>query len=276
MSNALGAWGLRVFQGVVDTEFLVLGKCERMVGEYFDLLDVAQSLDKFTCAFQVLVVVADAGHEHVADPDGLADFVEVTEHVQVVIDGVARQFLVLCRVDNLDVDEQQVGGLHESFEFAEERFITNKVYARRVDAGVDSRRLGRLEEFDEEIHLHQGLAAAHGDAAVFPPVALVAESLFRRSSAEMSKASLPLKSQVSGLWQKRQRMGQPCVNTTKRTPGPSTEPKVSSLLMRPSIALFHFSRKVKKRARFAQWRLPECEKNSLFGLVLTFVGAIWA
>ena len=179
MSNALGAWGLRVFQGVVDTEFLVLGKCERMVGEYFDLLDVAQSLDKFTCAFQVLVVVADAGHEHVADPDGLADFVEVTEHVQVVIDGVARQFLVLCRVDNLDVDEQQVGGLHESFEFAEERFITNKVYARRVDAGVDSRRLGRLEEFDEEIHLHQGLAAAHGDAAVFPPVALVAESLFQ-------------------------------------------------------------------------------------------------
>ena len=86
----------------------------------------------------------------------------------------------------------------------------------------------------------------------------------------------PLKSQVSGLWQKRQRMGQPCVNTTKRTPGPSTEPKVSSLLMRPSISLFRFSRKVKKRARFAQWRLPECEKNSLFGLVLTFVGAIWA
>ena len=179
MGNALGAWGLRVFQGVVDTEFLVLGKCERMVGEHFDLLDIVQTLDKFAGAFQVLVVVADAGHEHVADPDGLADFVEVTEHVQVVIDGVARQFLVLCRVNNFEVDEQQVGGLHESFEFAEVGLVTNKVYARRIDAGVDSRRLGRLEEFDEEIHLHQGFAAAHGDAAVFTPVALVAESLFQ-------------------------------------------------------------------------------------------------
>ena len=180
MGDALGAGGLRVFQGVVNTEFLVLGKRKRMVGEHFDLLDIVQTLDKFAGAFQVLVVVADAGHEHVADPDGFADFVEVTEHVQVVIDGVARQFLVLCRVDNLEVDEQQVGGLHESFEFAEVRFITNKVYARCVNAGMDSRRLGRLEEFNEEIHLHQGLAAAHGDAAVFPPVAPVAESPFQK------------------------------------------------------------------------------------------------
>ena len=75
MGDAFGAWGLGVFQGVVDTELLVLGECERMVGEHFDLLDIVQTLDKFTGAFQVLVVVTDAGHEHVADPDGLADFV---------------------------------------------------------------------------------------------------------------------------------------------------------------------------------------------------------
>ena len=75
MGDTFGAGGLRVFQGVVDTEFLVLGKRKRMVGEHFDLLDVAQSLDKFTGAFQVLVVVADARHEYVANPDGLADFV---------------------------------------------------------------------------------------------------------------------------------------------------------------------------------------------------------
>ena len=180
MGDAFGAGGLRVFQGVVDTELLVLGKRKRMVGEHFDLLDIVQTLDKFAGAVQVVVVVADAGHEHVAYPDGLADFVEVTEHVQVVIDGVARQFLVLCRVDNLEVNEQEVGGLHETFELAEVRLITNKAYTRRVNAGVDSRRLGRLEEFDEEIHLHQGLAAAHGDAAVFPPVAPVAESLFQK------------------------------------------------------------------------------------------------
>ena len=179
MGDALGAGGLRVFQGVVNTEFLVLGKRKRMVGEHFDLLDIVQALDKFTGAFQVVVVVADAGHEYVADPDGLADFVEVAEHVQVMFDWVSRQFLVLCGVDNLEIDEQQVGGFHKSFELAEVRLVTNKVYARRIDAGMDSRRLGRLEEFDEEIHLHQGLAAAHGDAAVFTPVALVAESLFQ-------------------------------------------------------------------------------------------------
>ena len=81
---------------------------------------------------------------------------------------------MLFRINVFDVDEQQVGGLHESFELAEVRFITNKVYARRVDAGVDACRLGKFEKFDEEIHLHQGFATAYGDAAVFTPVALVA------------------------------------------------------------------------------------------------------
>ena len=67
-------------------------------------------------------------------------------------------------------------------------------------------------------------------------------SFFSKSSAEISNDpfSVPFalfvpKSQVSGLWQNLQRMGQPCVKTTNRIPGPSTEPNVSSLLILPRV-----------------------------------------
>ena len=47
----------------------------------------------------------------------------------------------------------------------------------------------------------------------------------------------PSGAQVSGLWQYRQRIGQPCMNTTNRMPGPSTVPKLSVEWMRPVSAI---------------------------------------
>ena len=50
---------------------------------------------------------------------------------------------------------------------------------------------------------------------------------YKTGYAEASVGVPPSGDQVSGLWQYAQRMGQPCRKTTKRTPGPSTVPKLS-------------------------------------------------
>ena len=41
IGDALGGGRLRVFERVVDFEFLVLAQCEGVIGEDFDALDVA-------------------------------------------------------------------------------------------------------------------------------------------------------------------------------------------------------------------------------------------
>ena len=43
--------------------------------------------------------------------------------------------------------------------------------------------------------------------------------------------------QVSGLWQNWQRILHPCKKITNRTPGPSTEPKLSMEWMEPFLKL---------------------------------------
>ena len=49
-----------------------------------------------------------------------------------------------------------------------------------------------------------------------------------RTSSTVRSFALPLViAQVSGLWQNLQRILQPCIKMTKRTPGPSTLPKLS-------------------------------------------------
>ena len=177
VSNSFGTWRLHVFEHVVDAEFLVLGEGEGVVGEDFDFFDVVERVDEFARLDEEFVVVAHAGDEYVADPDGFVDFIQVAEHVDDVLVVVAGEFLVFCGIDVLDVDEEQVCRGHEALELSEVRLVTNKVYARGVDAGVYACGFGGFEEFDEEIHLGERFAAAYGDAAIFAPVALVAQRL---------------------------------------------------------------------------------------------------
>ncbi len=177
VSYSFGTWRLHVFEHVVDAEFLVLGEGEGVVGEDFDFFDVVERIDEFARLDEEFVVVAHAGDEYVSNPDGFVDFVEVAEHVEDVLVVVAGEFLVLCGVDVLDVDEEQVCRGHEAVELSEVRLVTNKVYARGVDAGVYACGFGGFEEFDEEIHLGKRFATADCDAAIFAPVALVAQRL---------------------------------------------------------------------------------------------------
>ena len=93
---------------------------------------------------------------------------------------MAGEFLVLYRVDVLDVDEQQICCIHKALELSEVGFVTNKVYARGVEAGVYAFGFCGLEKFNHEIHLCKRFAAAHGDAAVFAPVAFVAQGFLEQ------------------------------------------------------------------------------------------------
>ena len=129
VSNSFGTWRLHIFEHVVDAEFLVLGEGEGVVGEDFDFFDVVERVDEFARLDEEFVVVAHAGDEYVADPDGFVDFIQVAEHVDDVLVVVAGEFLVLGGVDVLDVDEKQVGALHESIELAKVGLVTYKVYA---------------------------------------------------------------------------------------------------------------------------------------------------
>ena len=177
VSNSFGTWRLHVFEHVVDAEFLVLGEGEGVVGEDFDFFDVVERVDEFARLDEEFVVVAHAGDEYVADPDGFVDFIQVAEHVDDVLVAVSGEFLVLYGVDVLDVYEQKIRCVHETLELAEVGLVTNKVYARGVDAGMYACGFGGFEEFDEEIHLGKRFATAYGDAAIFAPVALVAQRL---------------------------------------------------------------------------------------------------
>ena len=151
-----------------------------MVGENFDFFHVVECVDEFARPDEKFVVVTHAGDEYVADPDGLVDLVEIAEHVDDVLVVVTGEFFMLFGINVLDVDEQQVGALHESFELSEVGFITNKVYARGVDAGVYACGFRGFKEFNKKIHLCKRLAAAYGDAAVFAPVTLVAQGFLEQ------------------------------------------------------------------------------------------------
>ena len=115
-----------------------------------------------------------------ADPDGLLDAVEVTEKFDDVFVAVACELLVRVCIDVLDVHEQEVSGFHQSFEFRKLFACGPERDSARVDARVDSRRFCSFEEFNHEVDLCKGLAAAYGDAAVGSPVGLVAYGFFQQ------------------------------------------------------------------------------------------------
>ena len=82
---------------------------------------------------------------------------------------------VLLRVDLLQIEDDEAGGLHQPVKIGQIRRI---VGAEGLTGGVQSRMhaLGacQLEECRQELHLAQRLAAADRDAALLAPVVAVA------------------------------------------------------------------------------------------------------
>ena len=107
--NAVGGGCLRVLECVIDAEFLIFTQCECVVGQYFDAFDVAECADEVSRACESFIVIADAWHKHMADPDGLLDAVEVAEELDDVLVAVACEVLMHVFVNVFDIDKQKVG-----------------------------------------------------------------------------------------------------------------------------------------------------------------------
>ena len=88
--------------------------------------------------------------------------------VRVVLSG---EPAVLLRVDLLQIEDDEAGGLHQPVKIGQ---ISRIVGAEGLTGGVQSRMhaLGarQFEERRQELHLAQRLAAADRDAALFAPV----------------------------------------------------------------------------------------------------------
>ena len=97
----------------------------------------------------------------------------------------AGELPVAFRVDLLQVENDQTGGLHQPVETGQ---IIRVIGPEGLPGGIQSRvhafGAGQLEECRQELHLAQRLAAADRDAALFAPVVAVAidplEQLFCR------------------------------------------------------------------------------------------------
>ena len=164
-----------VGQGIGDAELLPFEEAQRVVGQHLHPLHRPEGRDELRSPPQALLVVGQAGHQHMADPEGDTEVGDVARHrkdVGVVFSG---ELAVLLRVDLLQVEDDEAGGAHQPVKVGQ---IGRIVGAKGLTGGVEGRvhtlGAGQLEEGRQKLHLAQRLAAADRDAALPAPVVAVA------------------------------------------------------------------------------------------------------
>lgn len=163
-----------VFERIRDAELLPFIDAEGMIGQHLDALHIAERVDEGTQAAQLIIVVGDSRHEHVADPYRHAKVGETTGTVENVLIAMTGELPVRFAVNMLQVKQHRVGTLHQSHELAVEGLATCERLARRVETRVDAALMSFLKERKEPVDLQQRLTATDGDATLVAPVGTVA------------------------------------------------------------------------------------------------------
>ena len=114
-----------------------------------------------------------------ADPDRFADLVEVARQIEDVLVGAAGQLSVRLVVNQLDIEQQQVGVFHQLIKFAEIRLLSCERISTGIQCCVNAVLFCLAEQLDQEVDLQQRFSAAYSNAAFFAPVIFVAERLFQ-------------------------------------------------------------------------------------------------
>ena len=96
-----------------------------------------------------------------------------------------------------------------------------------IDAGVNALCLCFGEQLQQKVHLQQGLPAADSDAPLLAPVAPAAQGLFQQLVGGAAVGTGVVQIPGVRVVAEFTALGQPCKKITYRTPGPSTEPKLS-------------------------------------------------
>ena len=150
---------LHLFELILPAHGFPLVYTEAVVGEYLDALYLLVLTEGFAQGADILLHVAIAGHEHVAQPEGVVVLFEPGCGAQGLLVAAARELAMALGVELLDVEQHEVD-LGEEF-----LHVLVPHTAIGVDAGVDAVALEVLYYRDEGLGLHGRFATREGDAA---------------------------------------------------------------------------------------------------------------
>ena len=155
----LGGRGLEVHERVGEAELTPLELTHLVEGEHVHPFHVAEAGSIAGEGSDVVQLVGEARHQHIAQPHGGAAFCQLFCKVEGGLQGLAGDQLVLLRVPGFDIEQHQVGiGQYGVVGIAAE-------VAGGIEAGVQTHFLAATEQGSGEIRLEEGVATADGHAA---------------------------------------------------------------------------------------------------------------
>ena len=150
---------LHGFELILPTHGLPFVYTEAVVGEYLDTLYLLVLAEGFAEGADVLLHVAIAGHEHVAQPEGVVVLFEPGCGAQGLLVATAGELAMALGVELLDVEQHEVN-LFEEFLYM---LVPHATVG--VDAGVYAVALEVAHEGHEGFGLHGRFATREGDTA---------------------------------------------------------------------------------------------------------------
>ena len=158
-----------------------------------------------------------------ANPDGNTLFADKAGKFKNLLIALTGEGDVVRLVDFLNIQDDQARNGHELFVFFLLGFVETD--AACAEASMNAARAEVAEEFSNKRQLHEGFATGDGETAVFikTQIALVMVPHFFDSNIFPLLPVPRIRVVTIGTTE-----GQPCKNSTMRTPGPSTVPIVSS------------------------------------------------
>ena len=119
--------------------------------------------DELSQLVEVVLVIGDAGYDHVTYPQGDILSVKITGKSKDIFVWHTGELLVLGAVDMLDIKHNQIGILHQLVDLLIPLAVG---HARGVKSGVYTLLFCKLEKLCKEVYLQKRLAAGHGYTAV--------------------------------------------------------------------------------------------------------------
>ena len=150
---------LYLFELVLPAHGFPLVYAEAVVGEYLDTLYLLILAEGFAKGADILFHVAIAGHEHVAQPEGVVVLFEPCCSAQGLLVAAAGELAMALGVELLDVEQHEVN-LFEEFLYV---LVPHATVG--VDAGVYAVALEVAHEGHEGFGLHGRFATREGDTA---------------------------------------------------------------------------------------------------------------
>ena len=149
---------LHGFELILPTHGFPLVYAEAVVGEYLDTLYLLVLAEGFSQGANVLLHVAVAGYEHVAEPEGVVVLFEPGCGAQGLLIAAAGELAMAFGVELLDVEQYEVN-LCEEFLYV---LVPHATIG--VDTGVYTVTLEVAHDRDEGLGLYRRFATREGDA----------------------------------------------------------------------------------------------------------------